>query len=159
MPCVQQVCVWVCPEGSTGDTTAGSSSQKQGEVALKPAMVLCSFKERLKFSRGRNCSQSDQMKVRKADGGWEENPSLYFPSSGGSSSTPSRWFGDAMLPSDIAITFSLWQQFFQKYLNGFTKICLKRSKVQKNADIWSHISTLLGNNMQRSGHFSPWLLE
>lgn len=68
VPCVQQVCVWVCPGGSTGDATGGFSSQKQEEVALKPAMALSTSKERLKFSRDRNCSQSGQMKVRKADG-------------------------------------------------------------------------------------------
>lgn len=69
VPCVQQVCVWVCPEASTGDNTVGSSSQKGEEVALKLARAFFSFKERLKFSRHRNCSQSGQMKVRKAGGG------------------------------------------------------------------------------------------
>lgn len=66
-PGTQQVCGWVCPEGSTADTTARPSSQKREEVALKPAMAPCSFKGRLKFSMDSNCSQSGQVKVRKAD--------------------------------------------------------------------------------------------
>lgn len=70
--------------------------------------------------------------------GMRERPFLYFPSSEGSSPRPCRWFGDAMVLSNTAIAFSLRQQFLEKHLNGITKLCLKWSKVQKNARMAWH---------------------
>lgn len=50
----------------------GLLPQKWKEDAMETIVARCSLQEELTFQRGRNCPQSGQRKVRKADKGKEE---------------------------------------------------------------------------------------